>query len=183
MPDLVITARNTVTSADVATARLGPRFGRMDLTSQLALLAVEPFAAHFDSLPRERIAICLAVRAGSLPTDLEYWKGRDAAGGPSPTLFTYTLPSSAIGEIAIRHRLTGPGLCFVSGGEELLAEATDLIGRGEADGCVCVFANVVSSGLAEMVAAIPAASAHAFFVLRGGLQEAANASGLAPAER
>jgi hypothetical protein len=34
-----------------------------------------------------------------------------------------------------------------------------------------------------MFSATPAASAHAFFVLRGGLQEAANASGLAPAER
>jgi len=183
MPDLVISARNSVTRADVAPARLGPRFGRMDLTSQLALLAVEPFAADFDSVPRERIAICLAVRAGSLATDSEYWKQRDALGGPSPTLFTYTLPSSAIGEIAIRHRLTGPGLCFVSGGDELLAEATDLIGRGEADGCVCVFANVVSPELAEMISATPAASAHAFFVRRDEPHEAASASGLAPANR
>ncbi|MCC6820645.1 MAG: hypothetical protein IT579_07950 [Verrucomicrobia subdivision 3 bacterium] len=183
MSNFVITARNTVTSADVATARLGPRFGRMDLTSQLALLAVEPFAADFDLVPRDRIAICLAVRAGSLPTDLEYWKGRDAAGGPSPTLFTYTLPSSAIGEIAIRHRLTGPGLCFVSGGDELLVEATDLIERGEAEGCVCVFANVVSSGLAEMISATPAATADAFFVRRGEPREAASPSGLAPTQR
>ena len=180
MSKFVITSRNTVASADVATARLGPRFGRMDLTSQLALLAVEPFAADFDSVPRDRIAICLAVRAGSLPTDLEYWKGRDAAGGPSPTLFTYTLPSSAIGEIAIRHRLTGPGLCFVSRGEELLAEATDLIGRGEADGCVCVFVKVVSSGLAEIISATPAATAEAFFVWRDETRDAASASGMEP---
>ena len=166
MANLIITARSAVTSADVATARLGPRFGRMDLASQLALLAVEPFAAHFASLPRERSTICLAVRAGSLPTDLEYWKGRDAVGGPSPTLFTYTLPSAAIGEIAIRHRLTGPGLCFVGGGDELLAEASDLIERGEADGCVCIFADVVSPGLAEMISATPAATAEAFFVRR-----------------
>ncbi len=166
MSNPFISASNTVTSADVAVARLGPRFGRMDLSSQLALLAVEPFAAHFDSVPRDHIAICLAARAGSLSTDAEYWQGRDAAGGPSPTLFTYTLPSAAIGEIAIRHRLTGPGLCFVGGGDELLAEASDLIRRGEADGCVCVTANVVSLALAEMIAAPPAASASAFFVRR-----------------
>ena len=178
--NLIITARNNVTSADVATARLGPRFGRMDLASQLALLAVEPFAAHFDSVPRERIAICLAARAGSLSTDTEYRKGRDAAGGPSPTLFTYTLPSAAIGEIAIRHRLTGPSLCFVSGGDDLLAEASDLIERGEADGCVCVFANVVSPGLAELISATPAARAEAFFVRRGKPREAASASGIEP---
>ncbi len=180
MSKFVITARNTVTSADVATARLGPRFGRMDLTSQLALLAVEPFAAHFDSVPRERTAICLAARAGSLSTDVEYWKGRDAAGGPSPTLFTYTLPSAAIGEIAIRHRLTGPGLCFVGGGDELLAEASDLIERGEADGCVCVFANVISLGLAEIISATPTASADAFFVRCGEPHEFARASGIEP---
>ena len=167
MANPFITASNTVTSADVAAARLGPRFGRMDLTSQLALLAVEPFAAHFDSVPRDRIAIVLAARTGSLPTDVEYWKGREAVGGLSPTLFTYTLPSAAIGEIAIRHRLTGPSLCFVGGSDELLAEASDLIRRGEADGCVCVTANVVSPALAEMILATPAASAHAFFVRRG----------------
>ena len=178
MPELIITARNTVTGADVAAARLGPRFGRMDLTSQLALLAVEPLVAHFDSVPRERVAICLAARAASLSTDTEYWKGRATAGGPSPTLFTYTLPSASIGEIAIRHRLTGPNLCFVGGGDELLAEASDLISRGEADGCVCVFANVVSPGLAEMIPAAPAASAHAFFVRRGELHDAANTSGI-----
>jgi 3-oxoacyl-(acyl-carrier-protein) synthase len=167
MPDLFITATNQVTEANVATARLGSRFGRMDLASQLALLAVEPFVAHFDSVPRERITICLAARAGSLSTDAEYWKGRDATGGPSPTLFTYTLPSAAIGEIAIRHRLTGPSLCFVGGGDELLAEASDLIERGEADGCVCVVVNVVSPALAEMISATPAATAEAFFVQRG----------------
>jgi 3-oxoacyl-(acyl-carrier-protein) synthase len=167
MANPFITVRNTVTSADVATARLGPRFGRMDLASQLALLAVEPFAAHFDLVPRERIGICLAARTGSLSTDAEYWKGRDAAGGPSPTLFTYTLPSAAIGEIAIRHRLTGPSLCFVSGVEELLAEASDLIERGEADGCVCVIVDSVSPALAEMISATQTATAQAFFVRRG----------------
>ena len=136
------------------------------MTSQLALLAVEPLAGDFDSVSRDRIAICLAVRTSSLATDVEYWKGRDNPGGPSPTLFTYTLPSAALGELAIRHRLTGPGLCFVGGGDELVAEATDLLRRGEADACVCVIADVVSPALAEMISAPPAATARAFFVRR-----------------
>ena len=76
-----ITAGNDVTAADIPAARLGSRFGRMDLSSQLALLAVEPLAAHFDSFPRDRIAIVLAARAGSLPTDVIFWEGRDAVGG------------------------------------------------------------------------------------------------------
>jgi 3-oxoacyl-(acyl-carrier-protein) synthase len=167
MTELLITPANVVVEANLREARLGPRFGRMDRASQLALLAVEPFAAQFDSIPRDRIALCLAARAGSLATDAEYWQGRDAAGGPSPTLFTYTLPSAALGEIAIRHRLTGPGLCFVSGGDELAAEARDLIERGEADACVCVVVEVVSPTLAGMISAEPAASARAFFVRRG----------------
>jgi 3-oxoacyl-(acyl-carrier-protein) synthase len=166
MSNAIITAANPVTSADLPHARLGQRFGRMDLTSQLALLAVEPLADRFDSFARDRIAVLLAARTSSLSTDVEYWKGRDNAGGPSPTLFTYTLPSAALGEIAIRHRLTGPGLCFVGAGEELVIEAADLLGRGEADACVCVIADVVSPALAEMISTPPAATAHAFFVQR-----------------
>jgi 3-oxoacyl-(acyl-carrier-protein) synthase len=166
MSNPCLTAANTVTAADLPHARLGQRFGRMDLTSQLALLAVEPLADRFDSFARDRIAVLLAARTSSLSTDVEYWKGRDNAGGPSPTLFTYTLPSAALGEIAIRHRLTGPGLCFVSGGDELVAEATDLLGRGEADACVCVIADVVSPALTEMISAPPAATARVFFVQR-----------------
>lgn len=151
MSSAFITATNSVTAADVAAARLGTRFGRMDLASQLALLAVEPFVPHFDSVPRDRIAIVLAARAGSLPTDVAYWAGRDAVGGLSPTLFTYTLPSAAIGEIAIRHRLTGPNLCFVGDSRDVLAEAAELLRTHEADACVGIFVDVISSALAGLI--------------------------------
>jgi len=167
MSNLVITAVSITSDAEVPNARLGQRFGRMDLTSQLALLAVEPLALGFESFARDRIAICLAARTSSLPTDTEYWKGRDAAGGPSPTLFTYTLPSAAIGEIAIRHRLTGPNLCFVGSNNCVLPEAADLIRRNEADGCVCVSVNLVSAALAGLIDTPVAANACAIFLERG----------------
>jgi 3-oxoacyl-(acyl-carrier-protein) synthase len=167
MSKLCITAASSVTDADLPNARLGQRFGRMDLTSQLALLAVESLAGSFESQVRNRIAICLGARTSSLSTDVDYWKGRDAAGGPSPTLFTYTLPSAAIGEIAIRHRLTGPNLCFVGPGRDVLPEAADLIRRGEADGCVCVYVNAVSSTLAGLIAVPAAATACAVFLQCG----------------
>jgi hypothetical protein len=163
-----ITASNTVTAADVITARLGPRFGRMDLASQLALLAVEPFTPHFDSFARDRIAIVLAARAGSLPTDVAYWAGRDAVGGLSPTLFTYTLPSAAIGEIAIRHRLTGPNRCFVGASRDVLPEAAALLDRSEADACVCVFTEVITPALACLISVPEAASAAAILLQRQG---------------
>src|SRR6266699_6131737 len=155
MDDIIVTAASQVTETDLSSSRIGPRHSRLDLASRLALLAVESLALQFDTVPRDRIAICHAARAGSLSTDVEYWKGRALVGGPSPTLFTYTLPSAAIGEIAIRHRLTGPNLCFVGDDSVVLSEASDLIRRGEADGCVCVFCNMVTAEAAEMVRALP----------------------------
>src|SRR6266567_4096659 len=168
MNDLVVTASSLVAETDLSSSRLGPRHSRLDLTSRLALLAVESLAAKFDTVPRDRIAICLAARAGSLSTDVEYWKGRTLVGGPSPTLFAYTLPSAAIGEIAIRHKLTGPNLCFVGGDAELLAEARDLICRGEAEGCVCVSCNIVTPEAAELTQSSPVITASAVFVTAAG---------------
>lgn len=168
MSDAIITAVNSVTSAEVASARLGSRFGRMDLATQLALLAVEPLAAEFDSVRRDRVAICLAARASSLSTDVEYWSGRDNPGGPSPTLFTYTLPSAALGEIAIRHRLTGSNLCLVGQSEDVVPEAADLLRRGAADACVCVYVHVVSAALAAMISAPESARACALLLQPSG---------------
>ena len=168
MDKLVITSSNIVNADDVRVARLGPRFGRMDLMSQLALLAVEPLATHFESLARERIAICLAARTSSLATDLEYWKGRDNTGGPSPTLFTYTLPSAALGEIAIRHRITGPPLCFVGPSDDVLPEAAQLLRAGEVDAAVCVSVNVTSPLLAGWLSVPPSASACAALLRSDG---------------
>ena len=166
MDKIVITATSQVTEADLKSARLGTRFGRLDLSSQLALLAVESLGVNFEKFSRARIAICLAAKAGSLTTDFDFWQGRDAIGGPSPTLFAYTLPSAAIGEIAIRHKLTGPNLCFVGDDKILLPEATDLIQRGEADSCVCIFCEVISANITKMVQLPPSAYARAFFLTR-----------------
>jgi len=167
MNDIIVTSARQVTEADLPSSKLVPRSSRLDLASRLALLAVESLSAKFDTMPRDRIAICLAARAGSLSTDVEYWKGRALAGGPSPTLFAYTLPSAAIGEIAIRHKLTGPNLCFVGGDAELLAEARDLIYRGEAEGCVCVSCNIVIAEAAQLIQSSPVIIASAVFVTAG----------------
>jgi 3-oxoacyl-(acyl-carrier-protein) synthase len=168
MDKTFITATSQVAEADLKSARLGTRFGRLDLSSQLALLAVESLGIDFGKFSRERIAICLAAKNGSLSTDFDFWQGRDTVGGPSPTLFAYTLPSAAIGEIAIRHRLTGPNLCFVGDDKIILPEAADLLRRDEADSCVCVFCDVISPAAAKMIQTSPAARACALFLTRGG---------------
>src|SRR4051812_42680133 len=166
MNEPTVKATSVVTETDRAAAPRGMRFARLDLLSQFALLAVEKLGAPFESFPPGRIGVCLAARAGSLSTDLEYWKGREIVGGLSPTLFAYTLPSAAIGEIAIRYRLTGPNLCFVGDSGMLLAEARDMVHRGEADGCVGVYCDVISVAAAELIQAAPAAEARAFFLAR-----------------
>jgi 3-oxoacyl-(acyl-carrier-protein) synthase len=174
MNNTVVIATSRVTAADLPGARLGTRFGRLDPFSQLALLAVERLAVNFETLPRDRIGICLSARGGSLSTDHAYWERRDATGGPSPTLFAYTLPSAAIGEIAIRHHVTGPNLCLVDGENWLEAEAADLIQRGEADACVCIACNVVTAPIAALTGLPPVAEAHAFFLTRHKKQEESN---------
>lgn len=173
MDKVVVAAASLVTQADLAKAKLGSRFGRMDLLSQLALLSVEWLGVDFEKMDRNRVGVCMAVSAGSLSTDVEYWKGRNDVGGPSPTLFAYTLPSSAIGEIAIRYRLTGPNLCLVGSGAMLLPEARDMILRGEVDSCVCLACRAVSPAVCELIQVTPKAEARALFLTRGtgGLAE------------
>jgi 3-oxoacyl-(acyl-carrier-protein) synthase len=164
MADIAVIATGAATEAHLAAARLGPRFGRLDLLSQLSLAAVDSIGIDLSKLPPDRVGICLAARAGSLSTDIEYWKGRDAAGGPSPMLFTYTLPSSALGEIAIRYRLTGPNLCFVGDEALALAEGRELIRSGAADACLCVFCEAVTPSAAEMTSCPAVSQARATFL-------------------
>jgi 3-oxoacyl-(acyl-carrier-protein) synthase len=173
MDKVVVAAASIVTEADLAKAKLGSRFGRMDLLSQLAVLSVEWLGIDFETMEPDRVGVCMAVTAGSLSTDIEYWKGRNDLGGPSPTLFAYTLPSSAIGEIAIRYRLTGPNLCLVGSDAILLSEARDMILRGEVDSCVCIACNAITPAASEMIRATPKAEARAIFLSRGtaGLAE------------
>lgn len=166
MTDIRITATSNVTEADARAARLGLRFGRMDLASQLALLAVENLRVPFETLARERIGICLVSTAGSLATDADYWNSRLEAGGPSPTLFTYTLPSAPLGEIAIRFQLTGPNLCFVGDDRLAMSEGLEMLRRDEADGCVCVACHVVNEGVAALTGTPPTARAWASYLQR-----------------
>jgi 3-oxoacyl-(acyl-carrier-protein) synthase len=167
MNKLSIAAAASVTEAGLKSARLGQRFGRLDLQSQLSLLAVAELKADYSGFADGRVGILFAAGTGSLSTDVNFWNGRDGVGGPSPTLFAYTLPSAAVGEIAIHFKLTGPDLCLVGDGKELLREAADMISRGETDACICVFCEAVTADCGKVIFAPPAAEAHAVLVRRG----------------
>jgi hypothetical protein len=119
------------------------RFGRLDALSKCVLVAAEmsglPPVAEGPGQPD--IGVCLGTRWGSLDVDLEFLRSIGAPGGASPALFSYTLPSTAIAEAAIRYRLAGPNLCLLAGAESgLLAlwEGLELVAGGEADGCLCL---------------------------------------------
>jgi 3-oxoacyl-(acyl-carrier-protein) synthase len=160
-----VIATSSVTPADTSRFQFGMRFGRLDPVCQLGLTAVEALGVKFGS--RADIGVIVATNAGSLTTDVQYWQTRNEPGGVSPALFVYTLPSSVIGEIAIRHGLTGPNLCLLGGRSELLAEATAWLRHGEATACVCVDCDVVTPVAGDLAGVPVVAQARAAFLQRG----------------
>ena len=59
-------------------------------------------------------------------------------------LFAYTLPSTALGEVCIRHGFQGPPLCFSyppDSPDPLFREASGLLAAGAASACICVAAD------------------------------------------
>ncbi len=113
------------------------RFGRMDLMSRLGLMATELLNAGIGELPeseRQGVGVCVETTAGCLSTDLKFLQT------PRASLFSYTLPSTVIGEICIRYRLRGPVSCFIKAEHEepAFAEAVRLIEEDEALACICM---------------------------------------------
>jgi 3-oxoacyl-(acyl-carrier-protein) synthase len=113
------------------------RFGRMDPMCRLGLMTVELLQAGFESLPdqdRQEVGVCLQTTTGSVSTDSKF------IATPRASLFAYTLPSTALGELCIRHRLRGPMMCLMSGetGESALAQALRWLDKHEARHCLCL---------------------------------------------
>jgi hypothetical protein len=140
------------------------RFGRLDRLSRHAVAAAEmlalPLAEESRACPDT--ALVLGSEHGSLDVDFKFCRSMAEPGGASPTLFSYTLPSTALGEIAIRYAITGTNLCVSAGPEsELLAlwEGAKLVASGQAARCVCIGADAVAPPAA------PSAAGHAYAVL------------------
>ena len=113
-----------------------PRFGRMDALSRLGLMAVELLGVEFAD--KDNVGVVLETRCGSLLADRQFLRML------SPSVFTYTLPSTAIGEICIRHKLRGPVLCLMgmnSDGRQALEQAQAWLQTGETKSCICLYAD------------------------------------------
>lgn len=95
-----------------------PKFHKMDNLSKLAFLSVELLHADKKSdkkYARDEIGIILMNRSSSLDTDRHHQDTIIDRSNyfPSPSVFVYTLPNVAIGEISIRHKIFGEGNFFI----------------------------------------------------------------------
>lgn len=113
------------------------RFGRMDLLSRLGLMAVELLDAGFDSMEPSRLeamGVCAETGTGCVATDLRFLQS------PTAGAFAYTLSSTMLGEICIRHRFRGPMMCHPTGPGRSVALETAFgwLDHGEAPACVCL---------------------------------------------
>jgi hypothetical protein len=105
-----------------------PTFGKLTMADRLAFSAACLLFGQYPDCTGERAGIVMAVPYGSLATDLLYQDTVPTT--PSPALFSATLPSSPISEIAIHFKLKGPnrvyaharapGLCTLHGAFKLL---------------------------------------------------------------
>ena len=155
-------------------------FGRMDAYSRLGLagVALALKDGGLEAWAEKRpIGLIAATVYGCLQTDIAYYhtvvpnRGAQA----SPTLFTYTLPSSATGEISIHLALKG-GAATLTGGETsglaALAHAAGEIERGGACWALAGAADVLSPtsilALGGGDNAPPLAEAAAFYTLGPG---------------
>lgn len=96
-----------------------PKFHKMDLQCKLGFLCTE-FAIKDTNFLVEndlfKTAIVLSNAASSLETDKIHQNSIADKSNyfPSPAVFVYTLPNITIGELAIKHKITGENAFFVS---------------------------------------------------------------------
>ena len=114
-----------------------PKFHKMDAQCKLGFLCAE-FALKGTNFLTEnnlsKTAIVLSNCASSLETDRVHQHSIDDKSNyfPSPAVFVYTLPNITIGELAIKHKITGENAFFVSEqlDADLLVNYTETLFQG-----------------------------------------------------
>lgn len=95
------------------------KFFKMDNLSKLAILGAEMILKEtdlYDNMEKDDFAIVLANASSSLVTDANFQKTISDPDNyfPSPSLFVYTLPNIAIGEICIKHKIYGENVFLIN---------------------------------------------------------------------
>lgn len=95
------------------------KFFKMDELCKLAFLAAEILLSGEELQDKgeegAHVAIILGNRNSSLVTDLAHYQTYQDSENyfPSPAVFVYTLPNIMLGEICIRHQISGENSCFL----------------------------------------------------------------------
>lgn len=90
---------------------------RTSRISRLVMVGTEPFflpGGLLHEVDKDTIGVVLMGRNGSALTDERYFGQILNEELASPALFVHTLPNIAMGELSIRHRLHGSGLCLMA---------------------------------------------------------------------
>lgn len=122
-----------------------PKFFKMDALCKLAFLTAElllPAAGLPQRLAPGALGVALANRSSSLLTDLVHQQSiQDPARHlPSPAVFVYTLPNIMLGEVSIRHQLTGENTLFITEDFEpdtLEVYVEQLLAEQSSQACLC----------------------------------------------
>jgi hypothetical protein len=122
-------------------------FGKLSLPDRLAFSAASLVLSACPVAERESSGISLGLPAGSLSTDLRYMESV-LAGFPSPAVFSATLPSSAIADIAIFFGLKGENRVIAGGagsGIVALDCACTMLAAGKASSVIVLSVNAVEA--------------------------------------
>lgn len=125
------------------------RFERLDLPSRFALVAAEMLGLvppEDDSVYAD-YGVILGTKYGCLDTDIQFLRSAVELEGANPAVFSYTLPSAPLAEVAMRYRLGGSNLCLQAGAQSGLAalwEGVQWVRHEEALGCVCMECDAIS---------------------------------------
>jgi len=95
------------------------KFFKMDNLSKLSILATECLLKNtelYTISDNKNVAVVLSNASSSLVTDKRYQQSinEEKSYFPSPSLFVYTLPNIAIGEICIKYKIYGENIFLIS---------------------------------------------------------------------
>ncbi|MBI1381980.1 MAG: hypothetical protein GC161_12945 [Planctomycetaceae bacterium] len=141
-----------------------PTFRRLDRVSRALVIAAGAAGVgkRLSAEERRDTALVFETERGCLESDLEFAAGLEAGIVRGP-LFPYTLPSTCLGELALRHGLRGPTYCLAPTGgpaapQEIgrtaLAEARAILAEHEARFALVACAEVLAAPRAGRPAAL-----------------------------
>jgi 3-oxoacyl-(acyl-carrier-protein) synthase len=145
--DLGIAASGDGRTFRAVFGRSDETFRRLDPASRMLVLACEALGLDRLLTPaqREATALVVATTVGCLDADRQFARSLGGEMLDAP-IFPYTLPSTCVGEVALRHGLRGISICLSTApgtGDEAFAEAVRLLATGEAEAVVAATVDVL----------------------------------------